>query len=260
MQGEPTPTGREHTPERERQPRTAGAWPIFVLLAAAIVLPVLIFFVSPKSGGRAQFEQMFSESAPARAQALDYWSTTFRGSKPRLYDSTIVDARLNERMRRASDEVAIDFYRVFAQDPDLVMEFRPAMLRGIVATINAASDPPTRAKTLADLLTLLRQERAEAPATGPTLTEWDHRQIARYINLHARAMQTTPAEDGPAREAEQRSLLAAAMLLSPDAARHAGEAIGKPELGAKAAADALRPLEPLNTPTPKQPDDDPRNP
>lgn len=250
MQGEPTPQDPPHAPERERPPRTGGAWPIIVVLAAAVVLPVLIFFVSPTSGGKAQFEQMFSDSAPARAQALDYWSTTFRGSKPRLYDSTIVRARLDERMRRADDEVAIDFYRVFGQDPDLVMEFRPAMLRGIVATLNAAGDPPTRARTLADLLTLLRQERAEAPAFGPTLTPWDHEQVARYIDLHAEAMLTTPAEGQPAREAEQRSLIGAAMLLSPELARRAGEAIGKPELGADAAGDAPPALQPARQPAP----------
>jgi hypothetical protein len=122
------------------------------------------------------------------------------------------------------------------------MAFRPTYLRGTTLLLEGDGSPENRARALADMMTLLRQERAELSATGPTLTASDHRVLRSFFDAYADAMRASPLPEAGARERERREVLAAAMLVSPELTRRVGERMGEAELGEEAAGDAPAPL------------------
>ena len=192
-------------------PRRRNSWPIFVILASALLLPVLIVVGTARLGGasgEAQFEALFVEDASARAAALDYWSVTFRGSAPRIYNSTLVDDALNERMRTASDDAVLDFHRVFSQDPDYLFHFRPVAVRALALSMRLSADRAgelvrgagaadgaaieslgiERSRALAQMEEVLRAEQAAVVGDGPMLTAADQAGVVSFYEAAARSV------------------------------------------------------------------------
>ncbi len=224
-------------------PKRGPSWPILLIVALALLLPVGVFFAIPGSSGEAQFDALFSESSVERAQALDYWSTTFRGSEPRLFRSTIVEERLNERMRTAESEVVLDFHRHFQQDPGYLAEFRPTMLRALTELLERDGSAEMRRGVVAQALTLVRQERVDLDSTGPTLTAGDHDRLRGLIDAAAASLIAEPGESARAEAADLVGLAAQlswadAQRVAEELASEGGGAIGE---AARESVDAIDP-------------------
>jgi len=189
-------------------PRRRNSWPVFVILGLALVLPLTIVVGSSLMGGAAgerQFEALFSSSASERAAALDYWSVTFRGSEPRLYNSTLVEEELNERMRTAPAEAVLDFDRVFAQDPDYLFHFRPTAMRALALRMRglaAAGEAGEAAsvgrwsRLVARFEELVRTEESLLAVEGPSLTAGDHERASAFVESAGSALPGLIAENG----------------------------------------------------------------
>lgn len=225
-------------------PRKRNAWPVFVLLALAFLLPAGVFVGTRLMGGasgEAQFEALFSVKASERAAAHDYWAVSFRGSAPRLYNSTLIEEGLNERMRTAPPEAVSEFHRYFRQDPDYVFYFRPTAARAI--RLRAGADLPLDAvrATAAELVLVLRQERAELPQSGPSLTSQDHENVRTAVRLLAeRLAALTPETGAPERTSAAEELIEAAMLFSGELAGEATASLEEAGVLGEEAAAALQ--------------------